>query len=467
MQLAQLEQAYDVLGHVLTSHFNEPDPKVRLQDVATALLTLGVKPCNVDLDRILDEIQQGVMHLEWLAPEGHYDMQSRGVRMSALMISRSFRKALTGLEVSEMSCQFGSLQIARLFSQVEIKMLLQDSKVVQKNAGEVLYDQLKTPNAGYLSVLLNGGVNIAKVHNEVLLESISAREGLVWGGYRVLTEVRERRHDNDLNPVFKSKTPGRIRRTASFQEGPGLVITADEACKIIQIRSDKLEAVCSKAKKIGNWSRDSLLLQEMVEAPNRNLSEIKAFDFGALLSDGDHVSEVTDMKRKTIRDAVSLLEKVWATISQGATTVPRGTIEIIQTYLGECGQQTYNDVLKPMYTNASMVERNEFRAEIFWFCWSNFLAESMTACHSLASPQHGIGSDTMNDGDAGPRAADADASKDPADDDGADLSIFEEKETLLDRLVWFLADHRISERFLQVSPQMLESEYLRVVGGSY
>jgi len=245
---------------------------------------------------------------------------------------------------------------------------------------------------------------------------------------------------------------GMIARTnSSSKYSIGVRVTTDGPCKVLQIKASRLQEVCKKPRKIENYSRDALLQREMLEAPGRQLAHLEPPDYSWLLNNDmrSDAERMSDIKRKGICDALSLLEKVWISASMGATTVPRGTIEIMQPHLGECGQQTYRDVFQPMYTEQSLAEHNEFRAEIYWFCWCSFLSQSADDGTKSSAPR-------LSEADIQALASPGDPSVlvpstmgDGAEDDEVDLSIFLEKETVTDKLVsWLLPDHRIGERFL-------------------
>lgn len=144
MQVAQIEEAYSTLRNVFAATSMEIDPTVPLSNIARGLLNLGVEPYRVDLDLILDEAQQAVKHLDGLSRRGHYRVQADGVRLSALLTSKFFRTLLTELEVSAESYHFALTQVSSLFSPKEAELLLQESKLVKKGDGEVLFDEVRS-----------------------------------------------------------------------------------------------------------------------------------------------------------------------------------------------------------------------------------------------------------------------------------------------------------------------------------
>ena len=93
MQLAQIEQAFASIRLLIAPQSRAADPKVPMDHVARGLVYLGVEPHHVDLDLILDECQEGARHVEiqGLTYQGHYSMTNSDVRLSALLISKTFR----------------------------------------------------------------------------------------------------------------------------------------------------------------------------------------------------------------------------------------------------------------------------------------------------------------------------------------------------------------------------------------
>jgi len=460
LQIVNVEQAYQMLYNILTPPIvcgRDVDPQLPLENIAQTLLALEVKAHKIDLDLIIDEVSKGVQHLKWLVPERHYEWDGKGIRLSALIAtSKSFRTAILQMQVFEPLCDFAGSPVSKLFSYAQSRLLLEDCKIVKKKAGDLLFDEIRNPRPGYWTLLLDGEVKITSIINDVATAEGNTRQAVVFGAHSVLLGFKEQGNQKQNQQILRSSSMNKNLNT-------GVVIRAHEKCIVLQMKIAHLEEVCVQLKKMYNFKRVTLLLNEMLEAPDRPLDNLKAPDFSALCAIGTQ-PVVTEVKRKELRDAFVMLDNVWSVFSMGANTVPKGTLEMMRELLGEGGLQAFADVLKPMYGDGSPIE---FRAETFFYCWTVFLSETCLddtlqmswvatgdevpkTIYDQDSSLHGLS-------EAGPQEADTVKETHNA--------IFSESESVQDRLmIWMFADRRIVYRFVEVPILMQEREFVRVTG---
>jgi len=335
LQVVSIETAYQTIYSIFTpsvSQGKELDPEVPLNNIARALVMLGVKSYEVDLDRILDEVHKGVPHLQWVVSEGHYEWTGQGVRLSALIgASPSFRKCLVELQICEPLCRIISSPVSSLFTYPQLRVLTTGCKIVQKQQGDILFDG----RPGVWTVLLEGAIEITRFKDDIEVSSCTVREGFIFGAYQALDNLNPRGLRTGFFGSDSIPSSGGVPRSNSGttdlgQKGtdPSLVIKASETSVLIQMKIDKLEEVCAqwnkshkKAKKITH------LRDEMIEAPNRDISKLRAPYFGKL---GKQTQLLTEVQRKGVRDSFALLDNLWAAIAMGANTVPRGSLDLVK-----------------------------------------------------------------------------------------------------------------------------------------
>jgi len=475
MKLVTVEQAYRTLYGIFSPsevRGKTLDPEVPLENIAEGLLILGAQARHIDMDRILVEVARGIQHLECLVSEDWYKLRPTGIRMSALIsASKTFRKALLDIPIFDSLCKFNSFPVSLLFSESESRLLLEGCKIVKKSKGEVLYDQSQSGHwVNNWYILIEGQVSVARIQNEVQLEACQASEGVVFGAYSSLQKVYEQGHKG-RQPVFRTSS---FSSTTTAQQPLAIKITASRPCVLIQMRIAGLEEVCSH-KKISSVlsssrKRVSIMKKEMLEAQHRKISSsIRPTDFDLFSPNGKARNQLTEMNRKLVVDSIALVEKTWASISQGANTVPRATFDEIKVLLGEGGTQAFMDVFKPMYAENAPTE---FRAETFWYCWTQFLSET---CLDEVHGMNYASLESFNDisNAPGPNVDDSTHGQlPPGLMLSTDISIFEEHESFQDRLLayacrlfpWAFADHRISLGFLAKPIGELETSFFRVTG---
>lgn len=461
MQVVMIEQAYEILFQILTPpalRDKYPDPEIPLEHIALALVKLGVKSDNIDLDCILEESQKGVNHLGWVVPEGHYNWKGKGVRFSALIAaSKSFRKAILHLNVSEPLCRFTSSKVSNIFSAAQARSLVEGCKIVQKWPGDIIFDQIQNPRPRLWSLLLDGEIQISKMEGDLEKEvHFTRNEGLVFGAFAAL--------QNHISRLPGRKTTD-ITLTTSNPLKEGIVLRAKTKCLLLQMTTDALQDVCMQMCDFHDFSNVSLLRNEMLECHNRDFSTIRTPDFENLERLDDELdSMLPELQRKKLCDSFALLNNVWDSISVGANTVHKGALDIMKRVLGEAGVSACEDVFKPMYTEQAPIE---FRTETFWYCWTLFLSQNWVV---ELRPQ----SADLEETTEGPinKKLLQDTSVHSSDFKMTDLvmeqefAIFEEQETIQERIIaWvYWKDRRITPLFLETSPNLLEQEFLRVAG---
>ena len=487
LKVDQVEKAYRILYDVFSppdARGKEADPKVPLENIAHGLLILGVDAyqLQVYLDRILDEVAEGTKHLQSLVPCNWFEWNANGIRVSALIAaSSSFRKALIEIPILEVLCKFQSFPVSHLFKENEQRLILEDCKIISKQTHEVLYDEHKSGHSSrHWYMLIEGQIQVSRVQNEGELASCIASEGVIFGAYWSLKASQVAR---------STRLGSEIGWTPSVQESPGAIIKAACECVLIQMKVSGLEEVCSRRKTNHLTSTPSsvrkkrtlLMKKEMMEAPNRELSSTvlpTPFEHEPQLKNSEaqkslkRLSEISEVDRKTVRESLEMLDKVWTSFSLGAKTIPWGALEDMKRLLGEGGLQAYNDVFKPMCAKNAPIE---FRAESFWYCWLHFLSESCVEAFqetrfsipsleklnkppsATLDPLHGQTIDTPSDSTP-----------------SGQNSIFDEQESFQARLFWLVCkwfpwafeEYRISTGFLEKPIEMLEVEFSRVAGST-
>ena len=186
---------------------------------------------------------------------------------------------------------------------------------------------------------------------------------------------------------------------------------------------------------------------------------------------------MSELQRKKIKEAVSSIEKVWAAISMGAPMIPKGTMHLVQEHLGEGGEQLYADLMSPLSRPGAPPC---IYPEHFWFCCIEFLSETTIAGIQDAAnidadesedkdPELDADEESFHgqpEGSAEPTFENQNQSTSKANTrESSDLEIFDEKESLkqiFESLVF--KDRQIESRFVEVSPLLLEREFIRVAG---
>jgi ankyrin repeat protein/CRP-like cAMP-binding protein len=417
------------------------------------------------MDRILEEVCKGIVHLKCMASEHWYQLNAEGIRLSAVIAaSKTFRQALLELPLFEPLCKFNSFPISRLFCESESRALLEGCKIVEKKKNEVLYDQLQNGQwAGSWYLLLQGQVQVARVRNEEQLVACHATEGVVFGAYSSMQQVQAH---------HKGHAPPKLRRLSlapTALDAQGIIVTASQPCVLIQMKTAGLEELYLGKTSVPSSLRKriSVMKKEMLEAEDRDLSSpVRPDNFLQFTQNKTSGSTVTEVDRRAVLNSFAMLDKIWTSISKGANTVPRASLDMMKDLLGEGGAQAFMDVFKPMYAENAPIE---VRAEAFWYCWTHFL------CETCLDEAQSINFSLMREErlDTGPRFDESTHVPPPLDLMPADsITIFEEQESFQDRAFalicrvfpWACADHRISSGFLEMPISMLETEFTRVTG---
>ena len=481
LKVVDAEKAYRILYDVLSPsgvRGRESDPEAPLENIAQGLLLLGVDSYHVHvyMDRIIDEVAKGTEHLKALVPCDWYKWNGKGIRMSALIAaSRSFRQALIEMPILEPLCKLKRFPVSHLFEESELRLILEDCKIVSKKRDEVLYDQYKAGQwSRHWYMVIEGQVKVSRMQNEVELASCQASEGIIFGAHSTLQEFQALRHKRRTSRLLSEPA-----LTHLSQELPGVIIRASHHCVLLQMRLSGLEEVCSRRK--ANCfppsvvkKRLSLVSKEMLESSDRDLSsDVQPTTFHQVSQHDRRLDEISEVDRKTVRDSFELLDKVWSSFSFGAKTIPRAALDEMMGLLGEGGLQAYNDVFKPMYAENAPIE---FRAEIFWHCWLQFLSES---CLEMSQAGHsGFPSlESLNEiPSATPGLLSGQTIDEPSDStpSGQNNSVFDEQESFQARLFWWACnlfpwafeEYRISTGFLDKPLEMLEAEFSRVAGST-
>jgi hypothetical protein len=491
LKVVEVEKAYRILYDVFSpsgAHGRESDPEAPLENIAQGLVLLGVDSYQVHvyMNRILDEVAEGTKHLKGLVPCNWFKWNGNGIRMSALIAaSRSFRRVLIEMPIHEVLCKLKSFPVSHLFEENELRLILEDSKIISKDTDEVLYNEHKGGQGSrHWYMLIEGQIKVSRVQNEVELASCLASEGVIFGAYSSLQALKAPRS------LRLGSEPGLMpisREMISAQESPGVIIKAPHQCVLIQMKVSGLEEVCSRRKATYIPSsilkkRTLLMKKEMMEAPDRDLSSSNVlptfFHQESLVERRDsqkslaRQSGISEVDRKSVRDSLEMLDKIWTSFSLGAKTIPWAALEDMKGLLGEGGLQAYNDVFKPMYAENAPIE---FRAEIFWHCWLQFLSESC-----LEMSQEGLsGFPSLESLDKLPSATPGLLSGQTIDEPSDSTpsgqnSIFDEQESFQARLFWWACnlfpwafeEYRISTSFLDKPNEMLEAEFSRVAGST-
>jgi flagellar biosynthesis/type III secretory pathway chaperone len=476
LKVVEAEKAYQILYHFLSpsgTRGRESDPEASLVNIAQSLLILGVDSylVHVYMDRIIDEVAKGTEHLQALVPCDWYKWNGKGIRMSALIAaSRSFRQALIEMPILEPLCKFKRFPVSHLFEESELRLILEDCKIVSKNKDEVLYDQYQGGQwSRHWYMVIEGQVKVVRMQNEVELASCQASEGIIFGAHSSLQGLQALRHKGRTSRLGSEPALMHVS-----QESPGVIIKASHPCVLIQMKLSGLQEVCSRKKAICLppsvvKKRVSLVQKEMMESRDRDLSsDVLPTTFHQVSQHATKSDEISEVDRKTVRDSLEMLDKVWASFSLGAKTIPRAALEEMKELLGEGGLQAYNDVFKPMYAEDAPIE---LRAEIFWHCWSQFLSESCLDAGVLGFP----GLESLNNPSTKLDHLSGLPMDVPIDSKlSGGKSIFDEQESFQERLFWWACEwfpwafeyHRISTGFFEKPIEMLEAEFCRVAGSA-
>ena len=353
MQVVAVEQAFQILYDLLAPpkvRGKQIDPEVPLDAIARTLVMFGVSLQKIDLDTILDEVQKGMQHLHWAMPEGHYEWNSSGIRLSALLsASKTFRRSLIEMEINDALYQFMNSDFSHIFPNDKVRTLLENCKMIRLKSDDVLYNDSTNSLPGYWYFLLEGEVRVSREVDDVETESITMREGVAFGASSTLENLLLE-HMKHVRPggenrqqewnQFSSQTMRSNSNNSSNIEKrnkKALKVKATNNCFVLQMELSRLEGVCRELRKLRNDSSHIISLKSfMIEAlatTVTDLSKIKSPDI-----DGDKVlhkslqegSWVEEMNRKKVRDSLAMLENLWQCMSVGANTVPKACLNTLK-----------------------------------------------------------------------------------------------------------------------------------------
>jgi len=193
---------------------------------------------------------------------------------------------------------------------------------------------------------------------------------------------------------------------------------------------------------------------------------------------------VSEPERKKMKEALVTIDKIWKSISMGASSVPRGTMNLVRIRLGEGGEQFYQDVVEPLFRPGGP---DSVLQEHFWYCWLEFLSDSILHKDNATFDTADNPTYMIDDEDPSVHGGGSVHGEDSSVHGGGSvygevpkeriplpemqgkmqgmMQIFNEQETLIQILVssWF-SDRRIESRFVQVPQTILEKEFLKVAG---
>jgi hypothetical protein len=202
---------------------------------------------ELDLDAILDEVQKGMQHLQWVMPEGHYEWKASGIRLSALLsASKSFRKCLIEMEINDALYQFRNSDFSHIFPSNNVRTLLENSKMIKTKTDDVLYSGSTNSLPGYWYFLLEGEVRGSReVLDEIETESITMREGVAFGASSTLENLllEHLKHvrpgsENGLqewNKLIRSNSNNSSNNEKTRKKAPVLKIKATNHCLVIVV----------------------------------------------------------------------------------------------------------------------------------------------------------------------------------------------------------------------------------------
>ena len=350
MQVVAVEQAFQILYDLLAPpkvRGKQIDPEVPLDAIARTLVMFGVSLQKIDLDTILDEVQKGMQHLHWAMPEGHYEWNSSGIRLSALLsASKTFRRSLIEMEINDALYQFMNSDFSHIFPNDKVRTLLENCKMIRLKSDDVLYNDSTNSLPGYWYFLLEGEVRVSReLLDEIETESITMREGVAFGASSTLENLLLE-HLKNVRPGSENGLPGRnklIRSNSNNssnsektrKKAPILKIKATNHCLVLQMKLSRLEDVCRELRTLRNDSSHIISLKTfMIEAlatTVQDLSEIKTPDIDEVLHKSrQDMSYVDEINRKKVRDALATLENLWKCMSVGANTVPKACLSALQ-----------------------------------------------------------------------------------------------------------------------------------------
>ena len=358
MQVVAVEQAFQILYDLLTPpkvRGKQIDPEVPLDAIVRTLVMFGVSVHKIDLDAILDEVQKGMQHLQWVMPEGHYEWKASGIRLSALLsASKSFRKCLIEMEINDALYQFMNSDFSHIFPNNNVRTLLDNCKMIKMKSDDVLYNGSTNSLPGYWYFLLEGEVRVSREVDDVETESIAMREGVAFGASSTLENLLLE-HMKHVRPGGENRQPGwkqfssQTMRNESNnssknlyssikKKAPALKIKATNNCSVLQMELSKLEEVCHELRKLRNDSSHIISSQafmiEGLATKVKELSEMKTPDVDADLFVNKSIihegSWIDEMNRKKVRDALAMLENLWECMSVGANTVPKACLTTLK-----------------------------------------------------------------------------------------------------------------------------------------
>ena len=350
MQVVAVEQAFQILYDLLAPpkvRGKQIDPEVPLDAIARTLVMFGVSLQKIDLDTILDEVQKGMQHLHWAMPEGHYEWNSSGIRLSALLsASKTFRRSLIEMEINDALYQFMNSDFSHIFPNDKVRTLLENCKMIRLKSDDVLYNDSTNSLPGYWYFLLEGEVRVSReLLDEIETESITMREGVAFGASSTLENLLLEHLKNvrpgcenglpERNKLIRSNSNNSSNSEKTRKKAPILKIKATNHCLVLQMKLSRLEDVCRELRTLRNDSSHIISLKTfMIEAlatTVQDLSEIKTPDIDEVLHKSrKDMSYVDERNRKKVRDALATLENLWKCMSVGANTVPKACLSALQ-----------------------------------------------------------------------------------------------------------------------------------------
>ena len=361
---------------------------------------------------------------------------------------------------------------------------MHDCKLVSKDVDEILYRADSLDRVGHWTFVVEGEVIITRTLDEEEVGQGKTADNSFFGAFRSLQKAFL------SSSIVVEEEP---EEKPLKEGGTGVhntIIKAATPVKLMQMRLSRLLQI------IGMKGRSYQFLMQacQLEAPSRDLKlPLLSFENyweqmiidDQLCDDGIdsdlmffnrekdqrfHNGLVSEPERKKIKEALVTIDKIWGSISMGAPMVPKGTMSLIEEHLGEGGIQLYHDLVKPL---SQLGAPESVLQEHFWFCCIEFLSETtivaraqpefQTVSLSFADDSHGAEKGSELDGSThGGSQQGRNATKDEVP---RNMHIFSETETLRQKLIGrCFHGRRIKHRFFNVSPVVLEREYLKVAG---
>jgi len=179
---------------------------------------------------------------------------------------------------------------------------------------------------------------------------------------------------------------------------------------------------------------------------------------------------VEEMDRKKVKELVSLLDNLWKSISMGATTVPQGTMQLIKEFLGEGGSHCFDEIFAPLQIAGAP---NYLVAQHFWYCWTEFLAHSLSedfvkeevSAEDSSMQDESTHSSHMEGGLYGDLSQHNIKSAGKSIEGPQGTQVLKIEISIKDRIkAYFSKSNRISEQFCKIRLSSMEREWTKVAG---